>query len=54
MAVRNGKLASVKQLVAAGADLNAATVTGATALILAQKYRMAQVEAYLTELSGAA
>lgn len=49
-AVRNGKLASVKQLVAAGADINIETVSGDSALVLARKYMKPEIVAYLSEL----
>lgn len=48
-AARNGRLASVKQLVAAGAQLDPKTTTGETALTLANKYRKLDIEAYLME-----
>ena len=50
MAVRNGKLASAKQLVEAGAKLDVQTAGGDTALELAKKYRKADVEEYLAGL----
>ena len=50
MAVRNGRLASVKALVGAGADTSVKTFGGDTALVLAKKYRMSEVESYLATL----
>ena len=48
MAARNGRLACVKQLTEAGADLSKKTFGGDTALDLAEKYRMKPIVDYLS------
>ena len=50
MAVRNGRLDAVKQLVEAGAKLDPVTAGGDTAFVLSQKYKKTDVEKYLSSL----